>query len=386
MASTRASRITKTAKRDGPSSVDPQLGPPREDLTVDWLNAQEEYAEWDDLAERLGNVFGTSVWAAAWWRRWGGEKRPLIAACHRPDGRLAAVLPLYVASERPLRVLRFIGHGAGDLLGPLCAPEDRRDTAGALRQLLGEGRIAWDVLLGQQVAAGDDWPSALGGHVLRREPSPVLRLTWPSWDAYLSERSANFRQQVRRRERALSRGHRMKFRLAAEPDHLQRDLDALFDLHSARWGDRASQALAAARVAFHRDFAARALGRGWLRLWFLELDGRPVAAWYGFRIGDVESYYQAGRDPAWDHASVGFVLLAHTIRSALEDGMREYRFLRGGEAYKERFTDDRGQLETFALARGLRGNTAAAVGRRLVDARWSARPLASLRRAAGLEG
>ncbi len=178
----------------------------------------------------------------------------------------------------------------------------------------------------------------------------------------------------------------MEFRLAAEADRLQRDLDVLFDLHSARGGDQASHALAEARAAFQRDFAARALERGWLRLWFLELEGKPVAAWYGFRCGGVESYYQAGRDPAWDHASVGFILLAHSIRSALEDGMREYRFLRGGEAYKDRFTDDRGELETFVVARGLRGNAAAGAGRLLAQARWDAGRLAALRRAAGLEG
>ena len=34
---------------------------------------------------------------------------------------------------------------------------------------------------------------------------------------------------------------------------------------------------------------------------------------------------------------MGFVLLAHSIRSAFEDGMREYRFLRGGDSYKGRF-------------------------------------------------
>ena len=40
---------------------------------------------------------------------------------------------------------------------------------------------------------------------------------------------------------------------------------------------------------FHYEFATQALHHGWLRVWFLEIDGRPVAALHGFRFADAES-------------------------------------------------------------------------------------------------
>jgi Acetyltransferase (GNAT) domain len=49
---------------------------------------------------------------------------------------------------------------------------------------------------------------------------------------------------------------------------------------------------------------------------------------------------------------VGFVLLAHAVRQAAEDGMCEYRLLRGGEEYKYRFATADPGLETVGLARG----------------------------------
>ena len=85
-----------------------------------------------------------------------------------------------------------------------------------------------------------------------------------------------------------------------------------------------------------------------------------MAAWYGLRYAGCECFYQSGRDPAWDEHSVGFVLLAHTIRSAFEDGMREYRFLRGGDAYKGRFADGDPGVETMVLGRGSLGRPAVA--------------------------
>jgi len=189
-----------------------------------------------------------------------------------------------------------------------------------------------------------------------------------SWDELLASRSANFREQVTRRERKLRRERHLQFRLTVDPARLQADLDVLFALHDARWRG-ASDAFEGTREAFHREFAARALARGWLRLWILELDGRPAAAWYGFRFRGTESFYQSGRDPAWARSAVGFVLLAHTVREAMQDGVREYRFLRGGEAYKSRWADRDPGLETIAIGRGL-------LGRSVVAAPTSVRRLA----------
>jgi CelD/BcsL family acetyltransferase involved in cellulose biosynthesis len=135
----------------------------------------------------------------------------------------------------------------------------------------------------------------------------------------------------------------------------------LFALHGARWG-RASEFSGPAQQ-FHRDFAAQALERGWLRLWLLELDGAPAAAWYGFRFGGAESYYQAGWDPAWARGSVAAVLLVHSIREASRDGVEEYRFLQGDEGYKYRMAEEDPGLVTLVRTRGPLARAALALGK-----------------------
>jgi CelD/BcsL family acetyltransferase involved in cellulose biosynthesis len=308
--------------------------------------------DWVRIAPETGNIFSTWEWHSTWWRHYGKGRTLLLSACRRGDGRLVAVLPLYFWARRPFRVARFLGHGPADELGPVCDPADRRHAATALVHACEDARL--DLLLAELLPGGERWESALGASLLRRESSPILGLEG-GWDAYLAGRSANFRQQVRGRERRLARDYVLRFRLATDAASLQDDLSQLFALHLARWGE-ASPFLR--WEAFHRAFAAIALERGWLRLWFLELDGRTAAAWYGFRFGDVESYYQAGRDPRWSDDSLGFVLLAHSLREASADGMREYRFLRGAEPFKLRFADRDPGLETVALARGLTGRVA----------------------------
>ena len=337
-------------------------GLPRQALRLEPVTDLEALRrDWLELAERSGNVFGTWEWGSLWWRHFGGDRSLEVTACRSRGGALVAVLPLYLFAARPLRVLRFLGHGTGDQLGPVYAPGDGPATARALQQLL--RTLAWDVLIGEQLPRGEAWSGRLGARVLSRVGSPVLRFEGRTWDDLLAGKSRNFREQVRRRERKLAREHEVRYRLTDDRRHLDRDLDTLFALHAARWPDGGS-GFGGANESFHREFAACALERGWLRLWSLEVDGKPAAAWYGFRFGGAECYYQAGRDPAWEPHSVGSVLLAHTIRAALEDGVREYRFLRGGEDYKYRFAETDPGLETIGLARGALGRAGLAAASR----------------------
>lgn len=316
-------------------------------------------AEWDSLAERSGNLFATREWVSTWWRHYGADGEWAATALRDPAGQLVAILPFYVASARPVRVLRFLGHGAGDWLGPICAPQDIERVALALGRLMHTARPRWQVLLGEQSPADQRWAALLGATRLRFEASPSLHVEWASFDDFLASRSRNFREQVRRKERKLSREHDLRYRLCGDPRELAGDLDTLFDLHDARWQD-ASDAFDAQRRRFHHDFASLALQRGWLRLWGMDLDGRRVAAWYGFRFAGAEWYYQGGRDPAYERQAVGFVLLSHTVREAMGDGVGEYKLLRGGEEYKGRFANRDTGLETFVVGRGPVGAVSAA--------------------------
>ena len=342
------------------------------------LDAAE--GDWEALAERAENIFATREWLSTWWRHFGrGEL--LLLGTRRPDGGLAAIIPLYRSRLGPARVLRFLGHGPSDELGPICDPADSAAVARPLQHALREGSLGgWDVLLGEQLLRAKGWSELLGGTVALQEDSPVLRARGRSFEEVLASRSRNFRQQVRRRERKLLSEHGLRYRLADDPARLDADLTALFELHAARWGENGSTAFNPDRQAFHREFARLALERGWLRLWLAEVDAAPVAALYGFRFAGSELYYQSGRDPAWDRYAVGFVLLAHAVRVALEDGASEYRLLRGGEAYKQRFADYDPGLTTLVLAHGPVMRSAVSFAARLAE---HDRPRRWLRRLVG---
>src|ERR671937_2642797 len=96
---------------------------------VDELESLRE--EWTSLADLGQNVFATWEFATTWWEHFGAGRRLVTVGCRDSGGELFAILPLYLWRRRPLRVLRFLGNGAGDVLGPVCRPERFEEAAPA---------------------------------------------------------------------------------------------------------------------------------------------------------------------------------------------------------------------------------------------------------------
>lgn len=330
-----------------------QRGRPAAEV-VDRIEPLREH--WARLTEDATNIFATLEWNELWWRHYG-RGRELRLAVYRSGDRVEAIVPLFVWSERPLRVLRLLGHGHGDLLGPICEDDDPATAARALRAALATTRH--DVFVADWVAGDRHWAQALGGRVLRTTGYPILEFGDRSWEGLLAGASVRLRKTIRHSRNRLERDHDLRFRSTDETT-LEADLDCVFRLHRARFGKHQGCHFCRDYEPFQREFAALALERGWLRLVVLEVDEQAVAVDFGFRFGNAHFAYQGGRDPAWEKESLGFVLEVETIRRALEEGASEYRFLGGEEAYKYRFPTRDPRLETVVVGATSRGRAAAA--------------------------
>jgi CelD/BcsL family acetyltransferase involved in cellulose biosynthesis len=332
---------------------------PRVDL-VERLDFLRE--DWTRLAAASGNVFATWEWNELWWRHYGRGRALRVAVSQRDDDEIDAIVPLFLWSRRPFRIVRLLGHGHGDLLGPICRHDDAETAAFALRNAL--AAEPYDVFVGDWVAGDRDWAGVVGGRVVRTTGYPVLRYADGSWDEFLGSKGQSFRKRARHRRNRLARGHEVSYRYA-DSVTLELDLDVSFRLHRARFGQHTCN-FCGDHEGFQREFARIALERGWLRLLLLEVDGEPVSCEHGFFFENVYFSYQGGRDPAWDRESVGFLVELESMRRALEEGAGEYRFLGGEESYKYRFATEDPRLETVVAPATGRGRVAAAA----MNAAW----------------
>lgn len=330
-------------------------------LQIESVTIGDVRPAWDALALSTSNPFLSAEWCEAWLEYAGVPCTPRIFAAHRSDGSIAAILPLVVVRGRYVRKLRFLGFGAANELGPICHPNDRAAAVAALRRVLESTRGERDVFLGENLA-GVGWAEALGTTLVSRSGNPVIRGHWETWDAYLASRTQRFRGELRSKERKLAKLG-LAYRIVERGQELDPALDLLFGLHRARWNDQASPWFAG-QEAFHRAFAAAALERGWLRLHLLELEGRIVAVFQGFRFGGTAWSYQLGRETEARAASLGVVIFAHAIREALAEGVAEFNLGPGTQPFKLRFATEDTGLETVGSGRGLRGRAAIVAARR----------------------
>lgn len=301
--------------------------------------------DWRRLAEQRGSAFRSPEWFFASIRVAAPGWRPLVAVARDSSGSIHGVMPFAIPSRRR-RHLRLGGALRCDLSGPAAEREVEREIAAAALEAVAAEYGGRSVIgLGNVETASSWWrPDSGSGLVAIQGPESVLpyaELEGLDWDGYLASRSRGLRSQIGRKMRALRRDHDVELRFTGTREELEVDLPTFFRLHEARWRDRpGASSLSDPRVrAFHNEFCSAALAQGWLRLLMLEIDGTAAAAWYGWCIGDRWSYYQAGFDPQWNRSSVGMLVLAESIRAAIEDGAREYDMLLGDEAFKSRFAD-----------------------------------------------
>src|SRR4051794_25551337 len=211
--------------------------------------------EWDALAAASGNVFATPEWCDTWRAELAPGVEAQLLVCRDGDGRARAVWPLYEARRGPLRLVRLLGHGPADELGPACAPEDRPLAAAGLRAALSRRLAGSPLLLAWRLASDIAWPALLGGRALRREASPFVPIDGQTWEEFLAAQSRNFREQAGRRRRRLERAHDVEFHLTRSVGELATDYADLLALHGARWSSGDSAAFTEGRDRFHHAFA-----------------------------------------------------------------------------------------------------------------------------------
>jgi CelD/BcsL family acetyltransferase involved in cellulose biosynthesis len=340
--------------------------------------------EWAALAERVCAPPSLHPgYVRAWVDAYAAPGRLRVVTARR-GGELAAVLPLVMdrsgLSSAPQPEVEEVGVVSAD--------------AGAASAAMAEAlRLPIARLLLRPVPEGGRTHEALAGAAARSgrplmartvETQAYIDLT-ADWDVYWKERGSKLRTDISRRRRRLAELGEVSVG-PYDDGALEGALDDALRIEASGWKGRGGTAIAGrpADERFYRAMARWAAARGWFRLWFLRLDGRPIAFRLGLEAFGVLYSLKIGYLEEFAAQSPGKVLEAAVIESAFARDTRRFDFAGGAADFKTRWatgTRDFVELSAFpATALGLAGRAATALRARAIPlAKRARRRLESLR-------
>jgi CelD/BcsL family acetyltransferase involved in cellulose biosynthesis len=320
--------------------------------------------DWDRLLETSTSdcLFLTWEWLYAWWKHVGGRRRLRLLVLRR-DRTTIGIMPLGwsppgLPQGAPFGVLEFLGSGqAGSDYLDVIAHEGNEDVVcAAFASYLGRTSdvCKWTNLRSGATAHGMLPRLAKGGWSVTESITnlcPYIRLTGETWESYLAQLGSEHRYNFRRKWKRLNREHVVGLETVCRQDECRESIDLLIRLHNLRWSSRGGTDAfhTPALVGLHREFAAVALDRGWLRLHTLRVDGHPAACLCGYQYHGKFYFYQSGFDPAYETYGVGVILMGLAVQRAIEEKSAEFDFLHGNEAYKSHWSHDSRELHRLEL-------------------------------------
>jgi len=303
-------------------------------LPVSFEDAQ---GEWDRILPDCftNTVFVTPWWQRTWLRHFGDGSEPRILSVRDGDTTLG-IAPMLSRDG----VLGFVGSTeVCDYTDFLVTKGNQAAFYTALFDCLES--TDWHTIELKSVPEGSPTLSHVPavarerGHEValqREDVAPVTELP-SSWDGYLAGLSKKGRHELRRKLRRLEGAGLARQYVCESAEAALDGMPDFFRLLRASAPEKA-EFMTPEKERFFVDAAGELVARGALRLAFLELDGVRVASCLSFDYGDGHLLYNSGYDPAYSSLSVGFLNKALAIRHAIEEGKREFDFLRGDERYK----------------------------------------------------
>jgi CelD/BcsL family acetyltransferase involved in cellulose biosynthesis len=330
------------------------------DVVSDATRAAALEEEWDALATAARRPFCAPAWMLAWWThvRPAGALMRIVTV--REDGRLIGIAPFYVdpGQRGPIRY-RTLASGTSLRTEPLAVPGREKEVAAIVARTLRETTPAPDVISFEGCDSNSPWPEVLttswdSGRPAWNNcdwtiPAPVLRLNDRTYEEWFSQRSGNFRQQMRRTRRQMDdRG--ATFRLAQTPGELARDLEAFSQLHHARWDPKGgSEVLTPEVERMLAEAGPKMLAGNKFRLWSVDVDGHTISSHLFLAAGGEVAYWLGGFDDSWKSWRPSLQTILVAIEHAWEHGDQRMDLGGGAQDYKYRFADSDDTLQWLSV-------------------------------------
>lgn len=314
-------------------SADPPLFPSGQGV-LSGFASERFIQEWDDLAGRVEAApYVRPGWVAAWWRAFGAGNLEIRSL--RRNGRLAAVLPVARRYGALRSVTNYHTPRSGLLAENWSAATELARTLFAEKPL----RVSMTSLDPVSASMTACWRAAekAGYRIIVRpfQRSPYLKIRG-DWSEYESRLSRSLVADLRRARRRLGREGKVSVEITDGRERLEASLKEAFAVEASGWKGTRGTAIRSCpeTLRFYTDVAHWAAARDMFRLFFLRLDGRPLAMFYALQEKGFCHLLKGGYDPSYGRFSPGKLLMRAVISNCFSAGLAKVEFHGDAEPYK----------------------------------------------------
>ncbi len=307
-------------------------------LVSDFSEIQDQ---WIDLLPQttINTVFFTPQFQQVWWKNFGKGECHIIRVDNDAK-ELIGVAPFFIHNG----TLSFFGnHELSDYLDFIIQSGSEMECYAAITDKLRE--LSWasislfsvpekSLALSQfsELIKKEGWQI----EIHQQDICPVISLP-QTWEEYLQKIGKKQRHEIKRKWKNVEEHLHPQFSVVSSAENIDQAAHDFIHLHKLSSAEKAAF-WTPEQTAYFRDIIQVAAENNWLKLFFLEVEGKRAATMLCFDYNNQFYLYNSGYDPVqFAGMSIGNVLTSHTIKTAIELGRSRYDFLRGDEEYKLRY-------------------------------------------------
>lgn len=336
------------------------------DISVEEIRTEQDLwsleHEWSDLLNRSKSniLFLTHEWIRCWWQYFAQKQRiegraQLFVLSLRSNGKLCGIAPFVFEEEKffhlSLRILRFLGYGPADY-SDFIISEDRDRLIQSILEHLLMRRESWDFIELREFYGGSSNLSVFerrarkAGFTLYVQPDSLCRFITirEDWDTFYHSQFNRRRRRDHRREiRNLEAVGQLKFKFFNSIWEEAGLIEIMAQIQRCHphFGDfRPGDFNVDEYRRFFMKLLPEASRREWLTIALMEVDGRPVSYYLGFRYNGRFYLYSTSHLSDFRKLGVGKFLMMRVFQEYWQSGCHEIDFLRGDEPYKREWTKE----------------------------------------------
>jgi CelD/BcsL family acetyltransferase involved in cellulose biosynthesis len=333
-----------------------------------------EAPTWNAIVDQSyeGHPCLSAGWFLVWLEHFASRDTPVRFVKITRHNTVVAYLPFVLAAERlhgvDVRALRFAGNVYSPVNTPIVRAASRTDLFDYV-----VGRVLptlpWSVFMADDVPLDHVGPAELHVALSSRYESYLLP-SEGSWaysgrgvtaESYFAERDTALRQNARRWPKKLGALGRVEMRVVSR-GVTEDDIRAYQDIYARSWK------VPELDPTFHPAVMRWASDQGWLRLFFLLLDGRPIATHFWLVRGQRAYALKRAYDEQYRQYSAGAILTCRVMEHVFDvEHVEHIDFLKGDDAYKRQWSSERRQrLALLAFSPDFRGQAARLLDREIL--------------------